>query len=99
MLVFFSFFSQRVCLIGFCFGREKAKSHTIKPGCEYSVAASLKTSIESGYKTHLNSQFMFMVLMNDTIITKERQISFCQLSVEGNDFSSKGECSAIRLRK
>lgn len=53
----------------------------LKEGFEYSVAASPKTLIESGDKTHLRSQFRTVILMSDTVITKETQISFCQLSM------------------
>lgn len=76
---FFSL-SLLVCLF-FVLWEKKPKATQTKPECEYSVAASLKISIESGCKIH---QFRIMILMNDTITTIETQISFCQLSVEGN---------------
>lgn len=82
------FFSQLVCFVWFLFWERKSqnphKPNQTKPGCEYSVDPSLKTSIKSGYKTHLSSQFRIVILMNDTVITEETYISFCQLSVEGN---------------
>lgn len=71
-------------LLVFVLGEKKPKATQTKLGCECSVAASLKTSIESGCKTHLSSQFRIMIFMNDTIITKETHIFFCQLSVESN---------------
>lgn len=53
----------------------------LKEGFEYSVVTFLKASIESGDKTLQRSQFRTVILMTDTIISKETQLCFAKGNV------------------
>lgn len=53
----------------------------LKEGFEYSVVTFLKASIESADKTHQRSQFRTVILMTDTIISKETQLCFAKGNV------------------